>query len=391
MTYRKFKADLLFTGTDLLKNSVLITDTTGKIASIVSVEDAGEDVEISEGILSPGFINAHCHLELSHLKNKIPERTGLIDFVYKVVTERHFPEETILEAMKIAQDEMIQKGIVAVGDICNNVISALIKHNQEIQYYNFIEASGWNPQVASERFERSRIIYEKYFEKEKYASIVPHAPYSVSEDLWEKITPFFSGRIVTIHNQETIYEDEFFLKGKGELAKMYEMMKIDNAFYKPPGTGSVPSYFNKLLSASSVIMVHNTFIKQDDIDFINTTKSSDQLVSFCLCPNANMYIENTLPPVDLLLHNNVNIILGTDSLASNHQLSIMEEIKTISKNFPSIKIETLLSWATLNGATALQMNNMLGSFEPGKKPGIVLIENVEEGVINVSSTARRLL
>ncbi len=391
MTYRKFKADLLFTGTDLLKNSVLITDTAGKIASIVSVEDAGEDVEISEGILSPGFINAHCHLELSHLKNKIPERTGLIDFVYKVVTERYFPEETILEAMKIAQDEMIQKGIVAVGDICNNVISALIKHNQEIQYYNFIEASGWNPQVASERFERSRIIYEKYFEKEKYASIVPHAPYSVSEDLWEKITPYFSGRIVTIHNQETIYEDEFFLKGKGELAKMYEMMKIDNAFYKPPGTGSVPSYFNKLLSASSVIMVHNTFIKQDDIDFINTTKSSHQLVSFCLCPNANMYIENTLPPADLLLNNKVNIILGTDSLASNHQLSIMEEIKTISKNFPSIKIETLLSWATLNGATALQMNNMLGSFEPGKKPGIVLIENVEEGVINVSSTARRLL
>ncbi len=391
MVYRKFKADSLFNGTDLLENSVLITDSAGKIIAIVNEEEAGEDVEILKGILSPGFINAHCHLELSHLKNKIPEGTGLIDFVYKVVTERHFPEETILEAMKIAQDEMIKSGIVAVGDICNNEMSALVKGNQEIQYYNFIEASGWNPQVASERFEQSKSIYEQYFDKEKNASIVPHAPYSVSEDLWEKITPYFLGRIVTIHNQETIYEDEFFLKGKGELAKMYEMMKIDNAFYKSPGTGSVPSYFKKLSSASSVIMVHNTFIKQGDIDFVNTTKPLNQLVSFCLCPNANMYIENTLPPVDLLLHNKVNIVLGTDSLASNHQLSIIEEIKTIAKNFPAIKIETLLNWATLNGAKALQMNDTLGSFEPGKKPGIILIEKMNDGLINDASAARRLL
>lgn len=391
MAYRKFKADQMFNGTDLLANSVLITDDLGKIIAVVNDKDAGEDVEALTGILSPGFINAHCHLELSHLKNKIPERTGLIEFVYKVVTERHFPEETILHAMKIAQDEMIQNGIVAVGDICNNVLSASIKGSGKIRYYNFIEASGWHPQVAMERFERSRIIYEKYFEEKQNVSIVPHAPYSVSEILWEKITPYFSGKIVTIHNQETIYEDEFFLNGKGELAKMYEMMKIDNAFYKSPGIRSVPSYFEKLSPASSVILVHNTFIKQADIDYIKKTKGSQQVVSFCLCPNANMYIENALPPVDLLMHNNVNIILGTDSLASNNQLNIMEEIKTVSKKFPSIKIETLLRWATLNGANALEMNDTLGSFEPGKKSGIVLIENVEGGLINEYTTAKRLL
>lgn len=391
MAYRKFKPDLLFNGTDLLENSVLVTDITGKVISVIKGEDAGEDAEVLAGILSPGFVNAHCHLELSHLKNKIPEKTGLIEFVYKVVTERHHPEETILHAMKIAQDEMIQNGIVAVGDICNNFLSASMKSSKQLHYYNFIEASGWHPQVAVERFERSRIIYEKYFEEKQNVSIVPHAPYSVSGSLWEKITPYFSGRVVTIHNQETIYEDEFFLHGKGALAKMYEMMKIDNAFYKSPGTGSVPSYFEKLSSASSVILVHNTFIKQGDIDFINKAKGSQQLISFCLCPNANMYIENALPPVDLLMHNNVNIILGTDSLASNHQLSIMEEIKTISKKFLSIKIETLLKWATLNGAHALEMNDTLGSFEPGKKPGVVLIENVTGGLINENTTSRRLL
>ncbi|MEO6636631.1 MAG: amidohydrolase family protein, partial [Ginsengibacter sp.] len=326
-----------------------------------------------------------------HLKNIIPEKTGLIEFVYKVVTERHFSEDIIVDAMRIAETQMMESGIVAVGDICNNVTSALIKSNQNIRYYNFIEVSGWNPQLAVERFERSKIIYEEYFNIWQHVSIVPHAPYSVSEDLWEKITPYYSGRVVTIHNQETVHEDQFFMQGKGELAKMYELMKIDNAFYKPPGIGSVPSYFKKLSGAASVVLVHNTFIKQADIDFINTVKPSQQLVSFCLCPNANMYIENALPPVDLLLKNNVNIILGTDSLASNHQLSILEEIKTISKNFTSIKTETLLTWATLNGANALQMSDTLGSFKPGKMPGIVLIENVRDGVICETSTARKLL
>ncbi len=391
MPYRKFKADYLFNGRDLLENSVLFTDTKGEVIDVVKDAEAGDNVEVLQGILCPGFINTHCHLELSHLKNKIPEKTGLVNFVYKVVTERHFPQEEILNAIIIAQEEMIRNGIVAVGDICNNDMAISLKENSAIQYYNFIEASGWNPNVAIERFERSKNIYENYLGKEKKVSIVPHAPYSVSEDLWAKITPYFTGKVVSIHNQETIYEDEFFLTGKGELAKMYEMMKIDNAFYKSPGTRSILFYFEKLSSASSVILVHNTFIKQEGIDFIKKLKQSQQLVSFCLCPNANMYIENALPPVDLLIDNDVNIILGTDSLASNHQLNIIEEIKTISKNFPSIKTGTLLRWATLNGAKALQMDDTLGSFEKGKQPGIVLIENVKEGVINSNTTSRRLL
>ncbi len=391
MPYRKFKADYLFNGRDLLENSVLFTDTKGEVIDVVKDAEAGDNVEVLQGILCPGFINTHCHLELSHLKNKIPEKTGLVNFVYKVVTERHFPQEEILNAIIIAQEEMIRNGIVAVGDICNNDMAISLKENSAIQYYNFIEASGWNSNIATERIERSKIIYQEYFKKKKRVSIVPHAPYSVSEKLWEKITPFFSGKIVTIHNQETIDEDEFFLNGKGNFSKMYEMMKIDNTFYKPPGTRSLPSYFEKLTSASSVILVHNTFIKQQDIDFIKMVTPAKQLVSFCLCPNANVYIENTLPPVNLLMNNNVNIILGTDSLASNQQLSILEEIKTISKNFPSVKTETLLTWATLNGANALQMNGELGSFEKGKQSGIVLIENVKEGIINNDTTSRRLL
>ncbi len=392
MPYRKFRADYLFTGINLLDNtSVLITDAKGNVEEIVDHTQAGEGVEIFKGILSPGFINSHCHLELSHLKNKIPEKTGLANFVYKVVTERHFPEEEILDAMKTAKEEMIKNGIVAIGDICNNNLSLSAKEDDSLHYYNFIEASGWNPDVALERFGRSKFIYDNYIGKDKNVSIVPHSPYSVSSALWEKITPFFSGKIVSIHNQETLPEDEFFLEGTGELVKMYEMMRIDNSFYKAPGKRSIQSYFHKLSSAASVILVHNTFTKQEDIDYINEVKSAEQLLSFCICPSANIYIENTFPPVFMLLENEANVVIGTDSLASNHQLDILEELKLISGKWPKIKTEILLNWATYNGAKALQMDDTLGSFKKGMQPGIVLIENIQGDRFIESSKARKIL
>ena len=91
MEYRKFKADYLFDGAQMLNSGhVLITDIKGKIVNIVTKNEAGEGVEVLKGILSPGFINAHCHLELSHLKNMIPQKTGLVNFVIKVVSAKQF-------------------------------------------------------------------------------------------------------------------------------------------------------------------------------------------------------------------------------------------------------------------------------------------------------------
>ncbi len=90
------------------------------------------------------------------------------------------------------------------------------------------------------------------------------------------------------------------------------------------------------------------------------------------------------------MEQNCNIVLGTDSLASNHQLNILEEIKTLHKNFPEIKLETMLQWATINGAKALQMDNTLGSFEINKKPGVVLIEGIVKEELNKASSKRIL-
>jgi cytosine/adenosine deaminase-related metal-dependent hydrolase len=392
MRYRKFKADYLFFENKLLDDkNVLITDEHGEILDIPDEKDAGDDIEIHKGIISPGFINAHCHLELSHLRNIIPEKTGLVDFVFKIVSERHFDENEILDSIEKGENEMRQNGIVAVGDICNNSLTVAQKIKRNTRYYNFIETTGWLPQIAKSRFENSRTIYNAFVKNNLTASVVPHAPYSVSENLWNEMIPFFKDKTVSIHNQESPEEDLFFLEGKGDFTKMYKMMNIDNSFYAAKKIRSVKSYFEKLSLAASVILVHNTFTQQEDLDFINQHKNKDQLISFCLCPNANLYIENAVPPVDLFVKNKVNIVLGTDSLASNHQLDILEEIKTIVKYFPEIKTETLLQWATINGANALQMQNEIGNFEKGKKPGVVLIENTDGEKITSESKIKRLL
>ncbi|HUR64869.1 MAG TPA: amidohydrolase family protein [Chitinophagaceae bacterium] len=384
MAFRKFKADRLFDGYRFHNaNSVLVTDEEGIIEAIVPSEEAGDDVLQLEGILSPGFINCHCHLELSHMKSVVPEKTGLVRFVTDIVQQRHFPEEEILQAIGKAEDEMLTNGIVAVGDICNNALTIPQKAKGRIHYHNFIEASGFNPQIAKQRFERSVEFFRQYARNYSIPvesnSIVPHAPYSVTDELWELIINFPGNHLLTIHNQETAGEDEWSGSKTGELTELYEKMNIDTTFYKPSGKSSLQTYLPKFLKNQTLILVHNVHTTEEDLLFCQLPIVHCQLY-WCLCPNANLYITGQLPDIELLMKHDTDIVLGTDSLASNHQLSILEEIRTIQKYFPHIELETILKWATSNGAKALKMDSLLGSFDPPtlsrrKKPGVVLVDN----------------
>ena len=392
MTYRKFKAKGLFTGRDLLDDSyILIADADGTIVDIVLEDSAGDVTDQVDGLLCPGLINCHCHLELSHLRGKISEKTGLVDFVFTVITQREFPTEKILEAISSAEDEMKDNGIVAVGDICNNTYTLLQKEKKRLHYHNFIEVSGWLPQVASARLNKSREIYDQFrLSSVNETTMAPHAPYSVSRELWKLLVPFFTNNLTSIHNQETDWEDELFRNGSGDAIRMYQLMKLDHDFFQPSGKSSLQTCLPDLLRAKSVLLVHNTRTREEDLAFIEQTNVNDHL-HWCLCPNANLYIENLLPPVPLFLHHDCQIVLGTDSLASNHSLSILDEMKTIVKHFPDIPHPEILRWATINGARALQLENLLGSFEKGKRPGIICIGNTPENKINAGSWIKRIL
>lgn len=392
MPYRKFNATQLFTGYSMLSDqSVLITDEKGVVNDIVSIHEAGDDIETFDGILSPGFINCHCHLELSHMREVVPRNTGMIQFLLAVVGKRQAGENNIREAMEKALAEMSANGIVAVGDICNTANSAGVKSSSEIYFHNFVEALGFSEAHAEASFQQAVMVYEKFVAAGNVhnTSIVPHSPYSVADALFQLINDHRKGSILSIHNQESIAETEFFTTGKGELLELYAALGIDASHFVPSKQSSLVRSVIKITGDHSLILVHNVNTTADDLDAIRRGRNLPALF-WCLCPNANLYITGDLPDVTLLKNFNSKIVIGTDSLASNGQLSVLEELKVLQEKFNALHNDELLRWATINGAEALRVDNKFGSFESGKQPGVVLIEGAD-GKSLAGTHARRIL
>lgn len=354
---------------------VLITTEDGIIKNIVSEKEAGDNIEILDGILCPGFVNCHCHIELSHMKGKLPEHTGLVNFVQQVMTSRQANDEEKNEAMMAAAAELYDSGTVAVGDICNTADSILLKTNSPIYWHNFIEVSGFVDSAAEQRLQSAEAILDRFknelpADKDHQSTLSPHAPYSVSKKLFQLLNEQTADQRISIHNQEAAAENKLYTNKEGDFLNLYKNFGIDISGFDPTGKTSLQSWLPYFNNNQSIISVHNSFISEADIAFVKAHKKE---LSYCLCINANQYIENTFPPLPMLMANNVNIVLGTDSYASNGQLNIMEEIKTIQKFFPGIPLAIILQWATINGAATLGIENKYGSFEKQKQPGIVLI------------------
>ncbi len=388
--YQKFQATQIFTGTELLEDQlVLITQKDGTIEALVGIEDAGDEVQNFEGILSPGFINAHCHLELSHMKGMIAAHSGLQEFVKQIVGLRKVEDGIIQEAIISAENEMYNNGIVAVGDICNTLDTLSQKHKNKLAYYSFVELYDLDPTRSDDKINAGLKIQEAFEQNCVRASLVPHAPYSVSFNLWKLLSNYFGAHTITMHNQETMDENEFFEKKSGSFLGMYERTKVSLDFFEATGRSSLQSVLPYFKKAARSILVHNSFTSASDIKAVQKEMPNS---FWCLCPNANQYIEQTMPPIELLRASGAEIVIGTDSYASNWSLNLLDELKTIQKQFPSIPVSEMLGWATMNGARALQMEKGLGSFEKGKKPGVVLIEGISaNGQLQNTSISRRII
>jgi aminodeoxyfutalosine deaminase len=391
MQYRKIKGNNIFDGYKFVgANKVLVTQANGTIEAIVDETEAGEDVQNVDGIICPGFVNAHCHIELSHLKNAIPQHTGLINFILDILKLRTADDEIKQEAMRLAALEMYNSGTVVVGDICNTTDSIPLKQNSKIYWHNFIEVSGFSESIAQKRFDDLKEVYEQFSNQLQTSkitdsqvhpsgafrgAITPHAPYSVSQKLFNLINQTATGKTLSIHNQETPTENDFLQNGTGDFLRLYETLGIDISSFTPNAKRSLQYWLPQLSNAKNIISVHNSFTNEVDIAFAKAFTSNQEMY-FCLCPNANLYIEKTLPPIEMLIKNNCNIVIGTDSYASNTQLNIFDEIKTIQKNFPAVSLDNILQWATINGAKALGVEKEYGSFEKWKNSGVVLINSV---------------
>jgi aminodeoxyfutalosine deaminase len=392
----KFTADHIFCiNRPVITDQVVITDDFGEILAIEP--EAHHDpitVRKFKGAIIPGMINTHCHLELSHMYGKVGTGTGLIPFITSVVTQRNVDPEIISDCIAKADNDMYQAGIVAVGDISNTLDTIITKSISSLKYHSFIEMFDFlQEENANSEFEKYESVFSKFSENLKPSdkvSRVPHAPYSVSKNLFSKINKKNSGLnniTISIHNQETPPEMELFEKGSGSFYAFYEKFGIDLSRFIHDGKSSIHYALENLDKELRTLFVHNTLTTKEDIQ---AAKEKIKNAFWCSCPNANLYIENRLPNYKNFLESDAKVTLGTDSLTSNWQLSIWEEMKTISKYQSYVPFETLLTWATLNGAEALGFEGDLGSIEVGKKPGLVLID-FQNGQVNWNSSIHRII
>lgn len=373
----------------LAEGSIIVFNDDGTFNGIHAAGSL-PDATIShyEGILCPGFVNVHCHLELSHMKGRIPEANGLVDFLKGVMFQRNdFDQASKEMALQEAITTSKNNGIVAVGDITNGTDTLKFRAGAGLHMHSFIESIGFTETKANERFAYSEQVYRQFADQAAQApgnyslrqSIVPHAPYSVSSAMFALIDSYDKASLISIHNEETAAENELYQSKTGKMFELFEALGIDAGFFEPSGKSSLQTYLPQLAPSHPVILVHNTFLDEHDIRFI---REEQREVYLCLCPNANWYIERRLPDITLFEESGLPVCLGTDSLASNHQLSIWSEVQLIHEHFPDISLETLLRWATFNGARALQMDDFIGSLEPGKRPGLVAI-NEQNGITNI--------
>ncbi len=391
---RKITADKIYpVSSEPLDNAVVITDDTGKILAIEPREQHDlSSVKQFSGVLVPGFINTHCHLELSHMKAKVPTGTGLIPFITGVVTQRNAAADVISLAIKQAEAEMLVGGIVALGDISNTPDTFALKSRGRMRYHTFVEMFDFLQEEGAEKtFNDALAVYEQMELAHGSArSLVPHAPYSVSKNLFQKINAFNpqTGITVSIHNQETPAEQALFLSKTGGFLDFYSKFGISLEKFAATGQTAIHYALANMNPANRTLFVHNTLTSSEDI---HAAQAWSQHVFWATCPNANLYIENRLPNYQAFIDANARVTIGTDSLTSNWQLSILEEMKTIERFQSYVPFETMLRWATLHGAQALGFDDTLGSLEIGKTPGLVVIQGMVNGKLSPAASVKRVL
>lgn len=369
---RRIASNLLWQPGGFLRHPLVSIDAGGRILGVeqCAKPDRLAGVEFYGGVLLPGLVNAHCHLELAHLAGMIPAGCGFRGFIRALRAHRHAVsgEERHRAADRI-DAAMRSRGIRAVGDTSNGMTSFATKRQSVLRYHTFAELFG----LRSSTTEHLAPLLA-----EPDTSPTPHSLYAVQEAPFAALAREGDAPL-SLHYLETPDEKELF-RGKGGLWEWYrsEGLSCDFLHYGSPTRRLV----EQTPRDRSLLLVHATCTTQEDIDQLREHFTAP--LYWCLCPTSNRHISGLRPPVELLRRNGALICLGTDSPASNPAMSLFEEMRQLEE----VPLGELIAWATLHGARALGMEQELGSVEPGKRPGLCLLSGIDYASMHLGPSAR---
>ena len=378
-----------------IRNGYVEYDDDGTVTGVGPCGDISSEECFHDGALVPGFVNAHCHVELSHLHGKFRKGTGMAGFIDQINELRDWAGRDVKSSLvREWMDKMWADGVSAMADISNDDSSFEVKAAHPMYTRTFLEVFGSEPHMCEGVMSDVTALNEQADRAGIDAAPTPHSCYTMSPQLLSaSAAAGLEKGWLSYHSQESQEEEDLLISGSGA---MYENRKR-SGMSTPPVTGeSSLKYFLDRLAAAKpapydehILLVHNVCLGQSDID---SAKKVMNNVYWAICPLSNIFIHNALPPVPLMRKNGLDIMVGTDSLSSNDDLDMVKELYCLHENFPEVPMDELLRWASLNGARFLSKADVLGTLTPGKKPGIVLIDRLDkDGNLTSESRSRRII
>lgn len=395
MDIRRIAASFVYTldADEPMKNGYVEYDAAD--GRVLAVGECGPDDEVLPGAIVPGFVNSHCHIELSHLHGKFRKGTGMAGFIDQINALRDWAGADVKARLTQEwMDKMWKDGVSAMSDISNDDSSFKVKSSHKLYTRTFLEVFGSEPEMCEGVMADVAALKSVADAEGIDAAPTPHSCYTMSPQLLSaSAAAGLESGYLSYHSQESQEEEDLLISGSGA---MYANRKR-SGMSTPPVTGeSSLKYFIDRLAAAKpapydehILLVHNVCLKQDDIDAAKNVMNN---VYWAICPLSNIFIHNALPPVPLMRRNGLAITVGTDSLSSNDDLDMVKELVCIRQNFSEIPMNEILVWACLNGARFLSKEKALGSLTPGKTPGIVFVSNVDEnGSFTSESKSERVI
>ncbi len=362
----------------LLKNVAVEIASNGCIKNIapwgeLSVQPGIKVVDWGAAIVMPGLVNAHVHLELTFLCNSLSRFDSFTDWLSKLIAGRRaWSPEQLRSSIREGIAQSLAAGVTTVGEISSSGVSRELIRDIPLRNVVFEESIAFPPHLAAEKIaDMSRILDTSKSGDLYRPGISPHAPYTVSGDLYRGLAELAQLRKLPLatHIAETEDEILFLRKGTGEFRNFLDAMGLLPPNWNAPGLDPVPYLHSLGVLGNNCLLIHCNYMDDESIRLVARTRSS-----IVYCPRSHDFFHHRKHPIRQLLDAGINVALGTDSLASNRTLSLLDEMRFLYKERKDIKAEEILQAATRNGAEALGFGGGLGTLGPGNPADLTVLE-----------------
>jgi cytosine/adenosine deaminase-related metal-dependent hydrolase len=363
------------------RRNCVVTIAGDRIVAVGENRSGGPAVDLGDVAILPGLINPHTHLELSHLAEPLGHAgMPFPDWITEVVCRRRTAatapdtgtEGDIQAARMAGLQQCLAHGVTTVGDIVTAEWDDVSWHPFPVTWYAFREMLGHTAEYRTLQLDQARRHLRQVTAAAGiHAGLSPHAPYTAGRELVAMACRLSRERSVPLamHLAESREELQLLATGGGPMRDMLEHLNVWNSD-RFPGGCQPRDYLEILDSAHRCLVIHGNYLRADDWGFL---AQRAERMAVVYCPRTHHYFRHEPYPLADMLRRGVCVVVGTDSLASNPDLSLLEELRFVARVHPHVAPAQILRMGTIDAAVVLGCQDEVGSLEPGKRADLTII------------------